>query len=83
LCPCLKKSVAARPGAFADARLGVDLPSGVWFKEGCREMSVVSENYDFRISLVLVELGAGRSFEGDDEAEPETLDPTIRRIHDL
>jgi hypothetical protein len=76
-------SVAAQPGAFADARLGVDLPSGVWFREGCREMSVVSETYDFTISLIHLESGVGRRFDDDDEAEPATLDETIRRRHGL
>ena len=61
--PVPQKSVAARPVAIADARLGVELPSGVWFKESCREMSVVSENYDFTISLLqLSGSGDGRFF---------------------
>jgi hypothetical protein len=81
--PVPEKSVAARPAAFADARAGVDLPSGVWFREGCREMGVVSENYDFTISLINLEPATNRRFEADDEAEPETLDARIRRRHGL
>jgi len=80
--PLPEKSVAAGPASFADARVGVDLPPGVWFREACREMSVVSENYDFTISLLHLESGAGHSFE-DEGAEPETLDARIKRRHGL
>lgn len=80
--PVPEKSVAARPGTFADARVGVDLGPGVWFKESCREMSVVSENYDFTISLLHLEADAGRRSD-DEDAEPETLDARIRRRHGL
>lgn len=82
--PVPDKSVAARIGTFAaDARLGVDLPPGVWFRDACREMSIVSENYDFTISLIHLEAWSGRMSGADEEAEPETLDVTIRRRHGL
>jgi hypothetical protein len=81
--PVPERSVAARPGSFSDPRVGVDLPSGVWFKEACREMAVVSENYDFTISLIHLEPVTGRSFIDSDEAEPETLDARIRQRHGL
>lgn len=80
--PVPEKSVAARPDAFADARIGVDLPSGVWFREGCREVTVVSENYDFTISLLHLEPGTGPSY-GDEDIEPESLDAKIRRRHGI
>jgi hypothetical protein len=81
--PVPENAVAARPGAFADARGGVALPPGVWFKESCREISVVSDTYDFTISLIHLEDGAGRRFDDDDDDEPETLDERIRRRHGL
>lgn len=76
-------SVAARPEAFADLRLGVDLAPGIWFRESCREMSIVSESYDFTISLIHLEPRLGGVFEDEDEDEPETLDAKIRRVHRL
>lgn len=76
--PVPEKSVAARPGAFLDARLGVALPPGVWFKESCREMSIVSENHDLTISLIHLEDATGQRF---DEDEPETVDAKIGRRH--
>jgi hypothetical protein len=81
--PVPENSAAARPGAFTDARGGVALPPGVWFKESCREMSVVSDTYDFTISLIHLEDGGGRRFDDDDDDEPETLDERIRRRHGL
>jgi hypothetical protein len=75
------RSVAARPEAYTEARLGIDLPPGVWFRESCREMSIVSENYDFTISLIQLEPRLAGVFEVEDE--PETLDEKIRRIHRL
>ena len=81
--PVPEGAVAARPGAFADARGGVALPPGVWFKEGCREMSIASEAYDFTISLIHLDDAVGLRFEYDDEAGPVTLDETIRRRHRL
>lgn len=80
--PVPARSVAAQPSSFADPRRGVDLGPGVWFKESCREMSVVSENYDFTISLIHLESRADRSFD-DDGPEPPTLDARIRQRHGL
>ena len=45
-------SLAARRDAACDARVGADLPPGVWFREACREMVVFSDQYDFSISLL-------------------------------
>lgn len=75
-------SVAACPQAFSDPRLGVDLEAGIWFRESCREMSIVSEHYDFTISLIhLDDAGSKGAFEV--ESEPESLDEKIRRVHGL
>ena len=37
-------------------------------------MSIVSENYNFTISLIQLEPSVGRIFEDEDEVERETLD---------
>lgn len=78
-------SVAANPDAFADARLGVSLPVGVWFSEPCHEMSLVSENYDFTLSLIQLAAGdsSNRYADRDDEEPAETLGDQIRRIHSI
>ncbi|MEQ1577466.1 MAG: ImmA/IrrE family metallo-endopeptidase, partial [Hyphomicrobium sp.] len=80
--PVPEGSVANRPAAFAATRTGVDHPPGLWFKESCRELSIVSENYDFTLSLLQLSSSSGVwAGYNEDEAEPEGLDNTIRRIH--
>lgn len=82
--PVPEASVAARPDIFVDARLGVNHRPGVWFPEPCQEMSIVSENYDFTLSLIqLPPVSGHRNFSEDDEEESETLGDQIRRIHSL
>lgn len=78
-------SVAARPNGFADARLGVNHPAGIWFTEPCQEMSIVSENYDFTLSLIqLPPTGEYQiSDDNDDDEGGETLVDKIRRIHSV
>ncbi|MEJ1962928.1 MAG: ImmA/IrrE family metallo-endopeptidase [Gammaproteobacteria bacterium] len=77
-------SVAAHPEAFADARIGVNHPPGVWFPEPCQETSIVSENYDFTLSLIqLPPSNTYRGFSEDDEDERETASDQIRRVHRL
>jgi hypothetical protein len=82
--PVPDASAAARPDAFADARPGVNLPAGVWFDESCQEMSLVSENYDFTLSLIqLPPATASSRCHQDDEDENEALGDLVRRIHRL
>lgn len=83
--PIPGNSVAARPTSFADARIGVSHPGGVWFPEPCQEMSIASENYDFTLSLLQLAPGSGayRRFGEDDEEESEDLADRIQRIHGL
>ncbi len=77
-------SIAARPDAFAGARVGVNHPPGVWFAEPCREMSIVSENYDFTLSLIqLAPRSTHCGFGEDNDGEAETLGDQIRRLHGL
>jgi hypothetical protein len=79
--PVPEKSVAANPAAFAEPRVGANLPPGIWFQEPCREMAVVSENYDFTVSLIHLDSRLGGAFVDRDEDEPETVDAKIKRAH--
>ncbi|MER2266075.1 ImmA/IrrE family metallo-endopeptidase [Methylobacterium oxalidis] len=47
-------SLAGRQQLSADGRAGVDLPAGVWFREEVREMTIVAEQYDFAVTLLLL-----------------------------
>ncbi|MBA5864877.1 MAG: ImmA/IrrE family metallo-endopeptidase [Nitrospira sp. CR1.1] len=81
--PVPDSSVAACPKACADARLGINHPAGIWFAEPCHEMSIVSENYDFTLSLIqLPPIGEYQICDDNDEDENgETLVDKISRIH--
>jgi len=78
-------SIAAHSNSVADARVGVNHPTGIWFPEPCHEMSIVSENYDFTLSLIQLPPSSGyHSFDaGDGEEDCETLADKIERIHGL
>lgn len=82
--PIPEGSVAARPTAFSEAKTGVDRPPGTWFSEPCREMTVVSENYDFTLSLLqFPRIAPYRTIVDSDDDEPENLGAAIKRIHGL
>lgn len=82
--PVPNASIAARPEAFADGGLGVNHPPGVWFVDPCQEISIVSENYDFTLSLIqLPPSSGGVSFGGGEDGEVETMSDQIRRIHGI
>jgi hypothetical protein len=48
-------SLAARQDLLVDGRTGVEHGAGVWLREPAREMTIFSEQYDFVISLLLLE----------------------------
>lgn len=48
-------SLAGRQDMLVDGRAGVKLPAGVWFPEDVREMTVFAEQYDFAVTLLLLE----------------------------
>jgi hypothetical protein len=50
-----------------------------WFGEPSTEIALVSDNYDFTISLVHLEEAVWRGRFGDAEDEPDTLDLMLRR----
>lgn len=61
-------SLAAKQDSLVDCRAGADHDAGVWLREPAREMTIFAEQYDFTISLLLLE--DTRPF-AVDEAEPE------------
>jgi hypothetical protein len=72
-------SLAARQDMLVDGRAGVDLPAGVWFPEDVREMTIVAEQYDFAITLLLLadrDHFAPVAFEPE---EPDTYDRFVTR----
>lgn len=48
-------SLASCQDMIIDGRAGVALPAGVWFPEPVREMTIFSEQYDFAVTLLLLE----------------------------
>ncbi|MBB3890474.1 hypothetical protein GGQ61_001191 [Phenylobacterium haematophilum] len=48
-------SIVGRQGLLVDGKIGVNHPPGVWFREPVREMTIFAEQYDFAISLLLLE----------------------------
>lgn len=65
-------SLAARQDKLVDGKVGVELPAGVWFREPVREMTVFAEQYDFAVTLLLLE-NETRSF-ADAAREPDVFD---------
>jgi hypothetical protein len=53
--PIPSDSLAGRQDMIIDGRAGVALPSGVWFPEPVREMTIFAEQYDFAVTLLLLE----------------------------
>lgn len=78
-----KHSIAARCNAVESPRDGMELPTGVWFNEPCREMTVFSEQYDFTISVLQLQNDDRRARTEEDEDEDEDLVDRIRRNHGL
>lgn len=74
-------SLVVQQDRLVDGRGAADHDPGVWFNEPVGEMTVVAEQYDFVISLLLLN-DDGRSWALDEEAETDTYDrltPTARR----
>jgi hypothetical protein len=66
-------SLAARQDMLVDGRSGIDLPAGTWFPESVREMTIFSEQYDFVVTLLLLE-NRERWMALDAEAEEDVYD---------
>jgi hypothetical protein len=66
-------SLAATRDQLVDGRTGVLHRPGVWFPEEVREMTIFSEQYDFTITLLLLE-NRGPYVQLEPEAEEDTYD---------
>ncbi len=74
-------SLAVQQDRVVDGRGAADHDIGVWFNEPVREMTVVAEQYDFVISLLLLN-DDGRGWVLNEESETDTYDrltPASRR----
>jgi hypothetical protein len=61
------------PGLLVDGRTGVLHGPGVWFGEEVREMTIFSEQYDFTVTLLLLE-DRDRYIPLEPDPEPDTYD---------
>jgi hypothetical protein len=71
------QSLAATQDQLIDGRTGILHGPGVWFGEDVHEMTIFSEQYDFTISLLLLE-DRDRYIPLDPEAEEDTYDRFTR-----
>ena len=70
-------SLAASQDQLVDGRAGVLHKPGVWFDQEVREMTVFSEQYDFTISLLLLE-----DYEQYIELKPDPEEDTYDRFRE-
>jgi hypothetical protein len=66
-------SLAATRDQLIDGRVGVLHRPGVWFPKEVREMTIFSEQYDFTITLLLLE-NRGRYIQLEADPEEDTYD---------
>jgi hypothetical protein len=66
-------SLAARQDRLFDGRAGVDVAEGVWLREPVREMTVFADQYDFAISLLLLQDDVWPAWHGE-ETETDVFD---------
>jgi IrrE N-terminal-like domain len=75
-------ALPSRHDLLVDGRATIDHPRGVWLREPAREMVILAEQYDFALSLLILDDAAPAFFE-EAEPEPDTYDrfvpPTRRR----
>lgn len=71
-------SLAAKQDMLLDNRTGIDHGARVWFNEPVREMTIFSEQYDFVISLLLLDdAGPFSAYDLDGEPELDTYDKMV------
>jgi hypothetical protein len=71
------QSLAATQDRLVDGRAGILHGPGVWFGEEAREMTIYSEQYNFIVTLLLLE-DRDRYIPLDPEAEEDTYDRFMR-----
>lgn len=69
-------SLAVKQDLLIDARAGINHGAGVWLREPAREMTVFAEQYDFVISLLLLE-DVSSSSQVEAEPERDTYDKMV------
>lgn len=67
-------SLPLNPQQLVDGRGEMDHPAGAWLQEPAHEITIFSENYDFSISLLLLEDGVKPPIFDDEEPEEDTYD---------
>jgi hypothetical protein len=67
------QSLAATQDQLIDGRVGIQHAPGVWFGEDVREMTIFSEQYDFIVTLLLLE-DRDRYFPLKPDPEEDTYD---------
>jgi len=67
------QSLVATQDQLVDGRNGIQHDLGVWFDEPVREMTIFSEQYDFAVTLLLME-DRDRYFRHEAEDEPDVYD---------
>ena len=72
------QSFAATQDQLVDGRAGILHRPGVWFGEDVREMTIFAEQYDFTVSLLLLE-DYDRFMQLDPEPEADTYDRFMGR----
>jgi hypothetical protein len=71
-------SLASTQDQLADGRTGVLHGPGVWFGEQVREMTIFSEQYDFTVSLLLLD-DRDRYIQLEPDPEEDTYDRFMRQ----
>ena len=74
-------SLPLNPQLLVDGRGEADHPRGTWMREPAREMTILAEQYDFSLSLLLLD-DARLPYFADAEPEEDTYDrfvPVVRR----
>jgi hypothetical protein len=78
----LVSSLPMKPQLLADGAGEIEHPSGVWLREPVKEMTILAEQYDFSISLLLLQ-NSGPSYVEDAAPTEDTYDrfapPAVRR----
>jgi hypothetical protein len=77
--PIPPNSLPARSDLLEKSRGEIRHDEGVWFAEGCDEIALVSDQYDFAISLLHLEAADWRA-RFEDEKEEDTFETMMRRM---
>jgi hypothetical protein len=77
--PIPPNSLPARSDLLEKSRGQIRHDEGVWFTEGCEEIALVSDQYDFAISLLHLEAAEWRP-RFEDEKEEDAFETMMRRM---